>query len=184
MMCLKKNLASALQSNPEAKLFFFDESRFGTHSKLGNGWFAKGSRTQIKVSLGFKNFYLYSAVSPQDGEDLTLIMPQVNSKCMNVFLAQMAIHLGDRATILVLDGAGWHKANNLNIPNNITLIFLPPYSPELNPVERLRQYLKQHTIKNKIYESIAALIDTVARFITSLERATVASICKLDYVYN
>ena len=103
---------------------------------------------------------------------------------MNVFLAQMAIHLGDRATILVLDGAGWHKANNLNIPNNITLIFLPPYSPELNPVERLRQYLKQHTIKNRIYESIAALIDTVARFITSLERATVVAICKLDYVYN
>ena len=147
MKRLKKNLASVVQSKPNAKLYFFDEARFGTHSKLGHSWFVKGSRTQVKVSLGFQNFYLYSAVSPQDGEDITFLMPKVNAECLNVFLTQVSLHLGEQEAILVLDGAGWHKAKDLNIPSNINLIFLPPYSPELNPVERLWAYIKSTLLK-------------------------------------
>jgi hypothetical protein len=71
-------------------LFFFDESRFGTHSKLGHGWFAKGKRTGVAVKLGFANFYLYSAVEPETGEVFTLEIPHVNTNCMNVFLHEMS----------------------------------------------------------------------------------------------
>ena len=60
-MSLKKNLEQEVAKNPEYEVFFFDESRFGTHSKIGHGWFATGSRTAVKKKLGFKNFYLYTA---------------------------------------------------------------------------------------------------------------------------
>ncbi len=63
----------------EKELFFFDESRFGTHSKVGHGWFKKGSRTQVKVKLGRENFYLYSAVNPRNGENFSLFAPNVNT---------------------------------------------------------------------------------------------------------
>ena len=72
-MSLKKNLA--IEENK--KLFFFDESRFGTHSKVGHGWFEKGKRTDVKVQLGFQNFYIYSAVNTISGDSFTLKLPYI-----------------------------------------------------------------------------------------------------------
>ena len=94
---LKKNLAKKIEENPRKELYFFDESRFGTHSKIGHGWFPKGIRTSVSVKLGFENFYVYSAVSPKTGKDCSLLMPYVNSTCMNVFLGHIVKHieLGD-----------------------------------------------------------------------------------------
>lgn len=182
ILSLKKNLVRSCQENPDWLLFFFDESRFGTHSKLGHGWFPKGSRTQVHVKLGFKNFYLYSAVNPHSGEDFTLIAPNVNTKCMNVFLEHMSRHLGCRKVIMVMDCAGWHKSKSLVVPPNIRIMHLPPYSPELNPVERFWQYIKQHTIKNRVYETLETLEEAVSNFIKNLEPNCVASICNVTYL--
>jgi hypothetical protein len=110
---LKKNLAEAVKANLQADLYFFDESRFGTHSNLGLGWFIKGSRTPVKVKLGFKNFYVYGAICPDTARHFELILPQVNTECMNVFLEEMAKEVGDKKIIMVMDGAGWHKSKNL-----------------------------------------------------------------------
>ncbi|WP_250296576.1 transposase [Wolbachia endosymbiont of Oedothorax gibbosus] len=90
--------------------FFFDESRFGTHSKVGHGWFKKGSRTQVKVKIGRENFYLYSAVNPRNGEDISLLAPHVNTDCMNIFLEQMSKDLGTREAFLIMDCASWHRS--------------------------------------------------------------------------
>ena len=163
------------------ELYFFDESRFGTHSNIGHGWFIKGSRTAVEVSLGFKNFYLYSAVNPRTGKDLTLELPKVNTECMNIFLQQFAAQLGKAEAFLVMDCAGWHRAKDLMVPNNIRIIYLPPYSPELNPVERLWGYIKQHTIKNIVHPSFEELKDTVAEFIISMTPSTVISVCQFGY---
>jgi transposase len=76
---------------------------------------------------------------------------------MNVFLQEFSLHLGDRSALLVLDGAGWHKSHNLNIPTNIKFISLPAYSPELNPTEKFWEYVKNHTIKNKVFDCIKKL---------------------------
>lgn len=163
-------------------MFFFDESRFGTHSKIGHGWFVKGTRTPVKIKLGYKNFYLYGAVNPLSGEDFTLIEPNVNTEGLNVYLAEMAKHLGDRKVILVMDQAGWHKSKELVVPSSIQIFYLPPYSPELNPVERFWQYIKQNTIKNKIYETLDDLEDAISTFICSLSKSVVASLCGFDYM--
>lgn len=163
-------------------IFFFDESRFGTHSKLGHGWFETGIRTQVKVKLGFKNFYLYSAVNPKTGEDFTLIAPNVNTEYMNIFLEQMAKFVNYARILIVMDCAGWHKSKGLKIPPNISIIYLPPYSPELNPVERLWKYIKHHILKNKIYDTLELLELAVINFFKSLKSSTLASLCKLNYM--
>lgn len=168
-------------NNPDKVVYFFDESRFGTHSKLGYGWFPKGLRTRVKIKLGFQNFYVYSAVSAKTGESFSLIMPKVNTTCMNIFLAEISRHLGEKNAIIVMDCAGWHKAKELITPKNIHLMYLPPYSPELNPVERLWQYLKSHTIKNRIYSTIDELEDFVCDFIRNFNTKTVKQICSIDY---
>jgi len=162
-------------------LYFFDESRFGTHSKIGHGWFIKGSRTSIPVKLGFQNFYIYSAVAPKSGKDHSLLMPYVNTKCMNIFLDHMSKELEGKEILLVMDGAGWHKSKDFNIPKNIEIIYLPPYSPELNPVERLWLYIKQNTIKNRIYENISLLEDSICDFIKNLKIEQIKQICNYDY---
>jgi len=165
------------------RIFFFDEARFGTHSNLGHGWFHKGSRTPVNVKLGFQNFYLYSAVDPKLGQDFSLVLPNVNSNCMNLFLKEFSAHTKDEQVIMVIDGAGWHHSRSLQVPPNIEIVYLPPYSPELNPVERLWLYIKQKIIKNRIYDTIEELEDVLCEFMTqNLNQEILMSICSVNYL--
>ena len=138
-------------------------------------------RTSVKVKLGFKNFYVYSAVDVRSGRDFSLILPRVNTILMNEFLAQMSKELGDTQAILVMDGAGWHKSKNLRVPKNLTIVYLPAYSPELNPVEKFWQYIKAHTIKNKIYKTLEALENAVCDFIKKLKPESIKSTCSISH---
>lgn len=101
---------------------------------------------------------------------------------MNVFLAEMSKEYAGEEIILVMDGAGWHKAKTLQVPENIEIILLPPYSPELNPVERFWQHIKQNTIKNKIYKTLKELKNAVANFLNSLTAEAIKSICAISYL--
>ena len=101
---------------------------------------------------------------------------------MNAFLEEMSKFYAGDEIILVMDGAGWHKAKNLQVPDNIEIIVLPPYSPELNPVERFWQHIKQNTIKNKIYKTLTALKDAVAKFLNSMSSGEISSVCAAGYL--
>lgn len=101
---------------------------------------------------------------------------------MNIFLEQMSKSLGSREAFLVMDCASWHKSKDLKVPKNITVIYLPPYSPKLNPVERFWQYLKNNLIKNKIYDSIKLLEDAVCEFICNIKESSVKTICSVNYL--
>lgn len=81
-----------------------------------------------------------------------------------------------------MDGAGWHKSDKLIIPKNIRIIILPPYSPELNPTEKLWQYIKDHTIKNRIYKTIRELENVVCEFVKTLTPEIIKSICGVSYI--
>ncbi len=171
-----------MEKNQQKEVFFFDESRFGTHSKVGHGWFKKGSRTQVKVKIGRENFYLYSAINPRNGDDVSLLAPHVNTDCMNIFLEQMSKDLGTREAFLIMDCASWHRSKGLKTPENITIIYLPPYSPELNPVERFWQHLKDNLIKNKMYDSIKLLENAVSEFIRDITESSIKTICSVNYL--
>ena len=163
-------------------MWFFDESRFGTHSKIGHGWFKTGIRTPVKIKLGYKNFYLYSAVNPKTGKEFTLLLPNVNINCMNIFLEELTKQSKSQKIVIVMDGAGWHKSDRLIISKNIRIIILPPYSPELNPTEKLWQYIKDHTIKNRIYKTLRELENAVCKFVNTLTPEIIRSVCNINYV--
>jgi len=158
-----------------------DEARFGTHSKLGHGWFPTGSRSAVKVKLGFKNFYVYGAVEPSSGEMFSLTLPKVNTELMNLFLQEMSECYKSEEIVIVMDGAGWHKSKKLIVPTNIIIVHLPPYSPELNPVERLWLHIKSSTIRNKIYDSLDDLENVICDFIKGITQATAAQICSVNW---
>jgi hypothetical protein len=170
-----------MRSNQDKDLYFFDESRFGTHSKIGHGWFRKGERTPVKVKLGFKNFYLYTCANPTTGNHFSYLMPKVNTQCFNFYLSELSKETNGREVILIVDQAGWHKSQDLILPSNITLVYLPPYCPELNPIERLWQYIKSYTIRNRIYDCLDILEDTICEFVNKLTPQEIASICKIEY---
>lgn len=176
----KKKLQE-LANNSKKPIYFFDESRFGTHSKIGCAWFKKGSRTAIISKLGFQSFYIYSAACSNTGASFSLSLPSVDKACMQVFLNEFANNLGkNEEVILVMDNAGWHSG--LNVPGKIQIVYLPPYSPELNPIERLWQYIKDHVLKNKIYDTLEMLENSVCEFLKQLSDAVVQSVCNCNYV--
>ena len=128
------------------------------------------------MKLGFKNFYLYSSIDSNNGKHFTILLPNVNTDCMNVYLKELSKEIkGD--FILIMDGAGWHKSKNLIIPKNIQIILLPPYCPELNLVERLWRYIKDNTIKNKVFETLTELENLVCKFVRNLGNEIIKNTC-------
>lgn len=158
-----------------------DEARFGTHSKIGHGWFESGKRSPTPVKLGFKNFYVYSAVEPATGEVFSLVLPRVTTEMMALFLRELGKAFPEDQLIVVMDGAGWHRSKSLQLPATIQPLILPPYCPELNPVERLWLQVKRETIRNKVYDSLADLEGAVCSFLASLSTASVAQLCSVNW---
>lgn len=91
-------------------------------------------------------------------------MPHANTEALNAHLAAISscIAEGSHAALL-LDGAGWHVALNLVVPENITLVHLPPYSPELNPVENVWQYLRQNKLALRVHETYDDIVEACCR---------------------
>lgn len=101
---------------------------------------------------------------------------------MNIFLREFAKTIKQRKVLIVMDGAGWHKSDKLIFPKNIRIIIQPAYSPELNPIEKLWQYIKDHTIKNKVYKTLPELEIKVCKFVRTLNSEIIRSVCNVSYV--
>lgn len=101
---------------------------------------------------------------------------------MNIFLAEFSKFVKDKRVAIIMDGAGWHKSEKLKIPKNIRIIIQPAYSPELNPIEKLWQYIKDHTIKNRIYITLKELENSVCKFVRTLNNKIIKSVCAISYI--
>jgi hypothetical protein len=128
-----------------------DEARVGQKGRLTHVWYQKGVRPRGVRQQGFASAHLFGAVCPERGEGVALVLPEVSTAAMQVFLAELsrAVPAGTHAA-LVLDGAGWHVSDDLTVPANLTLIHPPPYSPELNPVERVWEYLRDRWLSHRV----------------------------------
>ena len=119
--------------------------------------------------------YAYAAVSLVDGVLDTLILPSVNCACMQVFVDEVARRHREDNILMVVDGAGWHRSPAITLPGNLQLLFLPPYAPELNPVEHLWDDLREKSFHNRVFDSLESLEDhlelALANFEKSPERA-------------
>jgi hypothetical protein len=129
------------------RLMFEDEARFGRLSEPRRCWAPKGVRPEIPAQIVREYEYAYAAVSPHDGVLDTLVLPQVNTEAMGLFLAEVAARHAGEFIVMVLDGAGWHRAKRLSVPENMRLVPLPPWSPQLNPAEHLWDDLYQVAFK-------------------------------------
>jgi len=98
--------------------------------------------------------YAYAAVSVSDGQLDTLILPHANGQCMQLFLDEVASRHPHERIVMVLDGAGWHQSESLSLATNLRLLKLPPYAPELNPVEHLWDDLREKSFHNRVFDSM------------------------------
>jgi transposase-like protein len=114
--------------------------------------------------------YAYAAVSVADGVLDSLILPYVNTSCMQLFLDEVAARHSTDRIVMIVDGAGWHRSETLVIPKNMRLIKLPPYAPELNPVEHLWDELREKYFHNRVFKSIDALEDHLSASLLKMEQ--------------
>lgn len=166
-------------------VWFEDEARFGQQGTLTRGWARTGSRPTAVRQTQYEYLHVLSSACPATGEAVGLISPVLNAKVINIFLAQMSRELAaDVHAVLIWDGAGYHTAKEVNVPGNITLLQLPPYSPELNPMENLWHFARSHYWSNRFYADYDELFDAASdgwRRVC-LNTDLVKSICSAPYL--
>jgi len=170
------------RQHDNVEIMFQDESRFGTLTTLGRAWKPKGVDYEVKTKMGRENLYVFGAVSPSTGELFTQDYEKSNTEGMNDFLKKLSERKPEKHLLLVLDRAGWHTTGKLECPANVTLLFLPPTSPQLNPIERLWKYLKNNFFHNLIHDHIEDVKTSIAKGLASLNQTAIASLCACDYI--
>ena len=165
-------------------MWFEDEARFGQQGTLTHVWAPRGSRPAAPKQVGYSNLQVLTAVCPQTGRAEGLVAEKLDAGMTQLFLDQLAATI-PRGThvVLVWDGAGWHTASAVVPPGNVTLVRLPPYSPELNPVERLWHYIREHHWSNRVYAGIQELEDAaIAGWrAVCLRPDLIKSVCRCEY---
>jgi transposase len=167
----------------QVRVWFMDEARFGQQGTITDVWAKTGSRPRAVRQTRYEWVYLYGAVEPATGESAALLAPNVNTGTMNAFLRILdAERKAGEHFVLVMDQAGWHKSRDLKLPDGITVLLLPPYSPELNPVENLWHYLRSHYLSNRSYEDYDALLSAGTEAYRKLTPEVLKSICRCEYI--
>lgn len=130
--------------------------------------------------------YAYAAVCVASGELDSLILPKVSGACMQIFLDEVANRHPQERIVMVMDGAGWHESKDLMVPANIRIVKLPPYSPELNPVENIWDEIREKYFHNRVFDGISALEDHLSIALNHLESKpeSVHSIVAWPWIVN
>jgi hypothetical protein len=157
-------VAASISQHAQGKpieIWWRDEARIGQQGTLTRVWAERGSRPRAPRDQRYDWAYLFGAVCPARDIGAALVLSYADSEAMNLHLAEISRHVtpGNHA-VIVLDGAGWHQTGGrLNVPDNISLLHLPPYSPELNPAENIWQFLRQNQLSNRVFDSYDAILD-------------------------
>ena len=173
------------RKHPEKQIevWFQDEARFGQQGTLTTVWADRGSRPSTVKQTEYDWIYLFAAVNPLTGDSSALLAPTTDTDYMNAHLMFISRQAGaDKHVVLVLDQAGWHVAKGLKVPENITLFHLPPYSPELNPVERIWAFLKSHYLSNRVFIDYGDLLVACRLAWNSLSEERFQSVCRTDWL--
>ena len=142
------------------EVWFQDEMRVGQKNKLTYRWARKGSRPRAAHDQRTQSTYLFGAVCPERGAGAALVLPACNTEAMQLHLDEIATKITPGAhAILLLDQAGWHGAKALKVPNNLSLLQLPPRAPELNGQENIWQFMRQNWLSNRIFKSFDDIVD-------------------------
>jgi transposase len=149
-------------------------------------WAPRGFRPEVGRQIVREYTYAFGAVSPHDGTLDSLVLPVVTAEAMSIILKEVAQRHPEEIILMFLDGAGWHLANDLAVPENMRLEALPPYSPQLNPVEHIWDEIREKWFANEVFNSLDAEEDRLVEALVALEndRELVASTTGFDWIKN
>jgi putative transposase len=165
----------------QVRIFAQDESRIGLLPIVRHRITARGVQPTISSAYRFESFYLYGAVEPATGESFFLELPHLNTDTFQIFVNELAKAFTASCNILLLDNGAFHKAKALALADNLITIFLPPYSPELNPIERLWRDLKDQLAGN-LPHTLDELFEQVAQIITRYSTNDLRSLTAFSYL--
>ena len=153
-------IRATLPPGTPIELWWQDEARVGQKNTLTRLWARRGTRPRLPHDQRTEYAYIFGAICPEKGKGAGLVLPRCNVQAMNAHLAEisLAVEAGAHA-VLILDGAGWHIAGDLVVPDNITLLPLPARAPELNPVENVWQFLRDNWLGNRVFASYDDILD-------------------------
>jgi transposase len=177
-------LKNAPEKFTHFNLYVQDESRFGLFTRNGRALTAKGIKPICTYQNIFKSTYIFGAFSPINGDSLVMELPYCNGDNFQIFLNELSNKNAAEFKVIILDNGAFHKGKSLIIPQNIALIFLPPYSPELNPAELVWLNMKRKTT-NKIYKTMEELklkLDEIVKEL--ITEKFIKDLCSFDYLFT
>lgn len=168
------------------RLMFQDEARFGRMVRIRRCWSPAPHRPSVSNGYEREFVYVYGAVSPIEGEMDWMISPKMNTEQMTLFLSQVSAAHPEDFIVMVLDGASSHKAKDLHRPENIRLVALPAYAPELNPQEHVWDELREKEFPNRVFNDLAAVIRQLQRGLPqlSMDRERLRSLTSWPWIIS
>jgi len=163
---------------------FQDEAGFGRINKPKYCWCSSGIRPSVPCHHIREYRYAYGAVEPLTGENFFLVLPTCNTVCMNVFLKELSKQYQDDLIVMACYGAAWHKSKGLKIPNNIKIVNIPPYTPEMNPIEQIWRELRTQGFKNEVFKTLNDVVNRLCDTINNLTSEVVSSITLRDWIFS
>ena len=175
MVRFKKNFPAELRrierrlgSVAELEIWFQDEARIGQKNKQIRRC-SCGARPRAPHDQRTKSACIFGAICPEKSKAAGLVIPRCNTPAMQAHLEEISVLVAPGAhTVVLLDQAGWHTSKRLTLPNNVTLLLLPPRSPELNSVENLWQFLRDNWLSNRVFSAYDDIIVHCCEFWTKL----------------
>ena len=165
-------------ANPDAKirLMFEDEAGFGRINDPSRCWAPAGIRPIVPSQMVREYVQVYGAVDPINGDDCYIIAPKCNTAWTNVFLETLSNQFSNDYILLCVDNAGWHKSKGLKVPDNIRLLYIPPRTPEMNPIEQVWKEVRKRDFKNKLFKTLDKVVDQLCYTLNSLTKETIKNI--------
>ena len=183
-MILANSLSNAPETYTTFNVYVQDESRFGLFTRNGKSLTAKGVKHICTYQNVFKSTYIFGAFSHYNGDSLLMELPYCNGENFQIFLNELSNKNPDEFKVVILDNGAFHKWKGLEIPENISLIFLPPYSPELNPAELVWLNMKRKTT-NIIYKTMEDLKQAINDINENMINPKfILSLCRFSYFFT
>ena len=185
-----RTLAAHIAGLPKGKrieVWFQDEMRLGQKNGCVRIWAKKGTRPRLPADQRYANAYLFGAICPLWGKGAALMLPFANTRAMQMHLDEISCNVAAKAHgVVLMDRAGWHRADKLKVPKNLTIILLPSRSPELNPAENIWQYLRQNYLSNTVFEDYDAILEAGCKAWNKLidQPETIMSIGMRDWAHT
>ena len=152
-------------------------------TRNGRGLTIRGVKPICSFQQVFKSTYLFGAFSPITGEHFELELPFCNTNTFQIYLNEFSKKDPNEFKIILLDNGSFHKAEHLNIPDNVHLLFIPPYSPELNPAEKIWWKMKR-AFSGKMHKTLDDVSQFIIDQVALLTYTSVKSICKYEYIFS